>query len=428
MMRELGVVLAIVRQDLRVFLSDRSNLPSLLITPVIMTVIIALISGGAFGGGSAVRRLDVIDLDSSSASRAFLDSVREANPSLTLCPMDNDNEDICQLGEAPGIDEAAALDRVANGTSLALLEIPKGFGGSLRTRRSTSVTFRSSQAFGAAQAAQQAVDAAVGQVNSAAAAATVGLTVVDKIAEGGHAIIQDTSMGLAIYQKALDMWSTNPIGVTFQLSGQPEDSTLTESLQLGLGQSVPGMGTMFVMMTVFGGMAALIVEKEQGTMQRLGTMPISRATLLAGKILARFTLGILQFGVVFIVGGALGMDFGKDPVGLFVIVLAYTLSITALSFALGSRLNNPAQASGLALLLTLTLAPLGGAWWPLEISPQFMQIAGHASPIAWAMEAFTKLTYQGGTLVDIWPQLLVLLAFAVVAFGLAIPRFSYELE
>lgn len=421
-------ILVIVWQDLRVFLSDRSNLPSLLVTPAVMTVVIALVTGGAFGGGSPVRRLDVIDLDASRATAAFLDGVREANPGLTLCPMDNDTQDICQLGEQASLDEAAALDRVANGVSLAVLELPKGFGAALRTRRPTSVTFRTAQAFGAAQAAQQAVEAAVSQVNSAAAAASVGLTVVDRIAQGGHALIEDPSMGQAIYQKALDMWDTNPIHVTFQLSGQPEGADLTESLQQGLGQSVPGMGTMFVLMTVFGGMAALIVEKQQGTMQRLGMMPISRATLLAGKVLARFALGIIQFGVVFVVGALLGMDFGRDPLALILIVIAYTLSVTALSFALGSRLNNPAQASGLALLLTLTLAPLGGAWWPLEISPRFMQVAGHASPVAWAMEAFTKLTYQNGTLADIWLQLLVLLAFSLLAFALAIPRFSYNLD
>jgi ABC-type transport system involved in multi-copper enzyme maturation permease subunit len=421
-------VLAIVWQDLRVFLSDRSNLPSLLVTPAVMTVVIALVTGGAFGSGSAVRRLDVLDYDASPASRAFLDSVREANPSLTLCPMDNDSQDVCQLGPESALDESIALDRAANSTSLALLEIPKGFGAAIRTRRSTSVTFRSAEAFGASQAAQQAVDSAVSQVNSAAAAASVGLNVVDKIAENSRAMIQDPSMGQAIYQKALDMWDTNPIGVEFRLSGEPEDADLSESLQQGLGQSVPGMGTMFVLMTVFGGMAALIVEKEQGTLQRLGVMPISRSMLLAGKVLARFSLGVIQFLVVFVVGALLGMDFGKDALALLLLAAAYTLSVTALSFAIGSRLKNAAQANGMALLLTLTLAPLGGAWWPLEISPRFMQILGHASPVAWAMEAFTKLTYQGGTLGDIWVQLLVLVGFAVVAFAVGIPRFSYDLD
>jgi ABC-2 type transport system permease protein len=188
------------------------------------------------------------------------------------------------------------------------------------------------------------------------------------------------------------------------------------------------MGTMFVMMTVFGGMSALIEERRQWTLQRLAVMPISRATLIGGKILARFALGVVQFLVIFLVGAALKMNFGVDPLAIVLMAATYTLAITALSFAIGSRLKNPAQANGVGLLLTLTLAPLGGAWWPMEIAPRFMQIAGHISPIAWAMEGFTALTYEGARLGDIWVPLTVLFAIALVGFLVAIPRFRYQVE
>ena len=68
-------------------------------------------------------------------------------------------------------------------------------------------------------------------------------------------------------------------------------------------------------------------------------------------------------------------------------------------------MKNAAQASMLGLLLTLILASIGGAWWPMDISPKFLQIIGHVSPVAWAMDGFTALTYHGATLVDIWVPL-----------------------
>jgi ABC-2 type transport system permease protein len=157
-------------------------------------------------------------------------------------------------------------------------------------------------------------------------------------------------------------------------------------------------------------------------------MPVSRRTLLAGKILARFCLGLLQFLVVFAVGALLRMNFGQDPLALLLLVIAYTLSVTALSFAIGPGLKNPAQASGLTLLLTLTLAPLGGAWWPMDISPKFMQIVGHVSPVAWAMDGFTALTYEGAHLADVLVPLAVLLGMTVLAFVIAIPRFRYQVD
>ncbi len=420
-------ILAIIRHDLRVFLSRRSNLPGLLLTPAIMTVIIGLVTGGAFER-PVVRRLDVIDLDGTQASSQFLASVRAANPSLTLCPVDNTAKDECNLGAPGTLTESQALDRVANSTSLALLEIPAGFGASLAGQQPATLTLRSSSSFGASQPAQQAVQAALSQVNAAFVASQVGLSAIDtltgQLPTGDQA---QQTMG-ALYQRSLKMEQGKNVTVEFALSGSTEKPSTGASLQQGLGQSVPGMGTMFVLMTIFGGMAALIVERQQWTLQRLAVMPISRSTLLAGKILARFCLGLLQFMVVFIVGAFLKMNFGKDPLALLLLVIVYTLAVTALSFAVGPGLKNPAQASGLGLLLTLTMAPLGGAWWPMSISPHFMQIIGHVTPVAWAMDGFTALTYNGAHLTDILLPLAVLLGMTVILFIIAIPRFRYHVE
>jgi ABC-2 type transport system permease protein len=77
-------------------------------------------------------------------------------------------------------------------------------------------------------------------------------------------------------------------------------------------------------------------------------------------------------------------------------------------------------------LLGLTLAPLGGAWWPLDIVPEVMRVVGHLSPIAWAMDGFRVLLYEQGTLADVLLPVAVLLALAVVFFAIAIRRFKFE--
>jgi ABC-2 type transport system permease protein len=418
-------ILGIVLHDLKIFLADRSNLPGLLLTPVVMTLIVGVVNGGGLGGEEPPTRLDVLDRDQGVESRQLLDAVHAAAPGLLLCPMDNTPEDPCDLGEGGSLTESLALERLSASTTVALLEIPAGFGQALASQSPTSVVLRSTGDFGPAQAADQAVRAALRQVNGAAVAGQVGVAVIRALGGGGPAEAETVS---GIYRRALQAWQEQPGRVDLVLSGSEERPTLAGSLQQGLGHSVPGMGTMFVMMTVFGGMSALIEERRQWTLQRLAVMPISRATLIGGKILARFALGVVQFLVIFLVGAALKMNFGVDPLAIVLMAAAYTLAITALSFAIGSRLKNPAQANGLGLLLTLTLAPIGGAWWPMEIAPRFMQIAGHISPIAWAMEGFTALTYEGARLGDIWVPLTVLLAIALVGFLVAIPRFRYQVE
>lgn len=418
-------IFAVVRQDLLVFLTRRANLPGLLLTPVVMTIIIALVNGGAFSG-APVRRLDVIDRDASQASTRLLAAIRTANPNLTLCPMDNTAEDICDLGGTSALSDAQALDRVADSTALALLEIPAGFEESLSAQQPVWLTFHSSSTFGVSQPALEAVQAALAEVNTAAVASQVGFSALSELQ--GQPLADDQALTIrdALYQRALGMSKVRSVSVDLTLRGSTQKPTAGESLQQGLGQSVPGMGTMYVLMTVFGGMAALIVEREQWTLQRLAVMPVSRGTLLAGKILARFFLGLIQFLVVFAVGALFRMDFGKDPLALLLLAVVYTLAITALSFAIGSGIKNPVQATGLSVLLSLTIAPLGGAWWPMEIAPRFMQVIGHLFPIAWAMDGFTALTYQGARLGDILLPLAVLVGMAAVAFVIAIPRFRYQ--
>jgi ABC-2 type transport system permease protein len=422
-------VLDLLRNDLRLFLLDRGNWISLLIF-VAMTFVIAYVAGG-FGGGPSRVPVDVLDLDRTELSDQFIQAIREANSALALCPADageviDEDQDFCQLDRATAFTREWALARVEDEISLAAVEIPAGFEEDVRAFRPVTVRYWSLEDASAPGYIQEAVDAAIQRVNGAAVASLVGSQVIVSLPGVDLDSSSRDALRRALYDRAATLWAGDPVSVDYQATGEPESSSTLQTLQRGMGQSVPGMGTMFVMLTVFGGMTALILERKQWTLQRLATLPISKAQLLGGKILARFTLGLSQFLILFIVGAVVGMNFGKDPLALVLLIVTYTLAITALSFALGNRLENEAQAGGLGLLLSLTLAPLGGAWWPLEVVPNFMRIAGHISPVAWAMDGFFALIYQEGTLGDVWVSLGVLLAVALVAFWIAIRRFRYD--
>src|SRR5512137_2609391 len=201
---------AIIMQDLRVFLRDRGNLITLLFVPAVMTIIIGLVDSGAFQG-TPVRILDVIDRDGTAASAQFLDSVRQANPGLTLCPMDNNARDLCQLGKQGTLSESVALDRVAKSTSKALLEIPAGYGAKLAALQPVELTFRSSSTFGTSQAAEQAVQAALSKVNAAAAASQIGLSVVNTLQGQPLSADQAGQVRSSLYEQALALENTKPV-------------------------------------------------------------------------------------------------------------------------------------------------------------------------------------------------------------------------
>jgi ABC-2 type transport system permease protein len=154
-------------------------------------------------------------------------------------------------------------------------------------------------------------------------------------------------------------------------------------------------------------------------------MPLRPSSILGGKLSGRFILGIVQFLVVFAVGFLVGMRLGDSLLGLLMIMASFTLAMTAISYALGTYVFTEPQAESLTQLLVLTLAPLGGAWWPLEITPRALQVIGHLSPVAWAMDGFQDLILRGSGASAVLPETLVLLGFAIVFGILGARRFRY---
>jgi ABC-2 type transport system permease protein len=135
---------------------------------------------------------------------------------------------------------------------------------------------------------------------------------------------------------------------------------------------------------------------------------------------------MLEFLIVFALGILLSVNFGRDPLALLLTMVAFALCSAALTFAISTLLRREMQGWAMVNLLGLTLAPLGGAWWPLDVVPDFMRTVGHLSPVAWAMDSFQLLIFENATLADIAGNLAILLAAAVVLFAVAIWRFKYE--
>jgi ABC-2 type transport system permease protein len=77
------------------------------------------------------------------------------------------------------------------------------------------------------------------------------------------------------------------------------------------------------------------------------------------------------------------------------------------------------QATSVGPPVGLALAMLGGCMWPLEIVPPVMRTIGHLTPHAWALDGFIRLMGGDATIVDIAPQLFVLLGMAALLLPLA---------
>ena len=421
-------ILTIVLNDLNIFFSQRGNLVGLLVIPVLLTLVIGWSLGHIGGGGGPTRlRVDIIDLDQTELSANLIDDLRASNDALVLCPLDNDADDFCRLGEEP-LQLERAVERARSGRTSALIVIPAGYAAALEGFERTNIDFYSLSDPLQPDPIRQSLDAVLQRASSASMTTGVAGALLDNLIAAIELppLEVETRDGFlrALYQRSQRLLTEQPSLVRFQAAdaaGDGEDGSMN-----GFNQSAPGMGSLYVMFTVLGGMAVLLRERRQWTLQRLVVLPLSRAQILGAKIGVYFSLGMIQYFIVFAVGAALGMDFGANPAAILAVMAAFVLCITALTFALAPWIKSEGQARGLVLLLSLSLAPLGGAWWPLEIVPQFMQTLGHLSPVAWAMDAFQDLIWYNGSITDVLPEIGVLLAAAAALFTLGIRSFKYE--
>lgn len=212
----------------------------------------------------------------------------------------------------------------------------------------------------------------------------------------------------------------------WQLESGPAGKRL--EIPNGFEQSIPGIMVMFTLLVLLtSGASKLTLERKQGLLRRLAATPISRTELIAGKWAGAMALAVLQVGFALLVGTlAFSMHWGPDPLMVILVLAAWAAFCAAAGLLLGSLANTEGQAAGLGVLLANVLAALGGCWWPIEITPDWMQSLQNLLPTGWTMDALHKLiSFESGALSAL-PHVAVLFAAAVVVTLLAVNRFRYE--
>lgn len=196
-----------------------------------------------------------------------------------------------------------------------------------------------------------------------------------------------------------------------------------KKLPSGFLLAVPGNLVMFVLIVALtGGAAQVAIEAGRGHLRRLGMSPLTPMEIFFGKLLGRTVVAITQTAFLVVTSTLLfGMRWGSDPVALVLLLLIFSFVTSSIGVLLGLRIRKPETAASLGVLATLTMASLGGCWWPLEIVPDTMKAVGHIFPTAWAMDALLNLVAYEGNLVTIAPNLFILLGYGLL-FGLLASR------
>ncbi len=215
-----------------------------------------------------------------------------------------------------------------------------------------------------------------------------------------------------------------PRGLT--LKAMPAGERL--EVPMGLDQSIPGMMVMFTLLVLLtSGASTLVQERNEGLLKRLASTPISRGELVMGKWVGKMILGAVQIAFAMLVGAVLfGFDWGPSLPMILLVMLGWGALCASTGLWLGCIVRTEAQAAGIGVLAACVLAALGGCWWPIEVTPDWVQNLQKLVPPGWTMDALHKLvSFRAGAASAI-PHVVVLFVAAWVVGFLAARRFRYE--
>lgn len=372
---------------LRIETKDRSNLFWMFLMPI---AFIAM-----FGPMNRARdpepvRLAVVDRDQTFLSRAFVEFLQREDLRLRA---------------------VGSPDSVAAGARS--LTVPAGFSDSLANGQRASLAFRGRRGGepGEDMNAKVAAYKAITRMLTA-------LAEMDTISSTGERAFSGPA-----FEEGFREHADRPdrIRTETKVAGRGR------MLPSGFAASAQSMLVLFLLInTTATGAAHLAEEKQSRVLARHATLPIGRGTLLFGRILGLLVLALGQAAIILVAGLFYGMDWGNEPIALLVLLLSLGLTCASLGLFLGALLRTPEQAGALAWIVPLFLGAIGGCWWPLEIVPRWMQVAGHLSPAAWAMDGLHGLTTfgQGASAILLPCAVLLLYAAALTVCGARLLRIS----
>ncbi|MEP7369701.1 MAG: ABC transporter permease [Dermatophilaceae bacterium] len=198
-------------------------------------------------------------------------------------------------------------------------------------------------------------------------------------------------------------------------------------LPAGYSYSAPTMLVLFVFINAVAGGGAMIQTRRYGIFSRALAAPIRPRDLVLGETLCYLTLALIQALLIVVVGAVMfGVSWG-NPVAAAALIGIWALVGTGAGMVSGSLFRTPEQATAIGPAVGIAFGMLGGCMWPLEIVPPTVRLVGHATPQAWAVDAWVTLLSRGGTLGDIAGYLAILAGYAVVLLTIASLRLRHSL-
>lgn len=195
-------------------------------------------------------------------------------------------------------------------------------------------------------------------------------------------------------------------------------------------QNVPAWLIFAMFFVVIPVSSIFIIERQQGTLQRLRAMGLPFHLILAGKLLPFFLVNQVQAVMMVLVGIFVVPLFGSEALEIpdslplllnwWAVSAAVSLAAVAWALLIASLARTSEQATIVGGIGNILMGAIGGIMVPKFVMPATMQKLAAISPMAWGLEGFHNVMLRHGSFADILPNLVQLLVFAALALLAAV--------
>jgi ABC-2 type transport system permease protein len=421
-------IIAITIKDLKVLFHDRGGMVSLFLMPAMFILVMSYALQGTFEP-TADQPYEVLVVNQDNGKLGV-----EAVKAL------DDLEGVIVVTELEGqaLDFEAADALVSGGDYPIAVIFPEDFTDTILAAATDATVDKATVSFivdpsTASQFTAPIQGAVTGLVQNMAATAQAPLRITTAFDEMAAAMPAEQQgfvgqIGAAFSERLnsnTDVQFDEETGVLFE-QVTPSDYEI-EVYPSSVTQNVPGytiFGLFFIVQVLA---SSILHEKTDGTFRRLLVAPLPRPVLLLGKLLPYYLVNLVQVVLMFAIGVLVfDMTLGNNPLALVLVTLATAAAATGMGLLVAAIGKTPEQISGVATLLAITLAAIGGMMVPTFAMPEAMQTISKISPHAWALVGFQDVIVRGLGTAAVMNEVSVLLGFAVVFFGIAAWRFRFE--
>ena len=354
---------------IKLILKEKSSIAWMVLAPILFITVVVY----GFEGTDGKTQLTFVDYSKSSESAEFIKLFKQNNE----YPVTIQN-----------LEEAKS--RLVNGTSIAVVVIPKDFNEILdKTSTKSSFEILKIRDNERIIAVQNIIESTIYKQRIGIKIGKVSLNTLEKFLP----VINDEaqkSIPNDIEKKYEEEMNDPKITLI-----EPEEVTDKHESFTEMSYSTIGIMLIFIMFFIASSSGSIIDEKKNGTLERLQYSGTTQIEIVFGQIFSLLVVGWIQVALLLLIGKYLyKINWGSSYVGLILLFTAFLLCSATLGVLLANLSKNRKQLISLIALVIMPTSLLGGCMWSKEMMSELLIKVSYFTPQSWMMDGIIDVVVR----------------------------------